>query len=238
MRKLLLLVATRLVGEAVVGAEGLRQGLHEQCPYTQLAQKPSQHLVCSAPNLDTGFQLGDSLWTDEPYCIETAEWGTYCAYSNGHFGQNLGIGIVTTPGIVNSSRSMFQTALYPTDKHYLPDIKDTWELRDIPGKGKGVVATRFIARGETIMTDHIAILADFAFANIMRWQEGEELLQVAVSRLAHSQDIRSLSRMAKAGPPTVADIMSTNGFGETLEGRQYMQLFPRIAVSPTRIELF
>jgi hypothetical protein len=177
-------------------------------------------------NEDAGSQSAPSApWTHEPYCADSP----YCVFTNSMFHGNYGISIIATPetigGSTESLGKSFRTPL--TGLGAVPP----YEVKDIPGKGKGVIATRMIRRGETFMIDYAALLASVEFPAKVTREQRRLLLDRAVDQLSEPEAVRSLARISTSGAPVVEDVLRTNSFTATLEGEAYMALFPEIAVS-------
>lgn len=104
-----------------------------------------------------------------------------------------------------------------------------WEVQTIPGKGKGVVATRRIRRGETVMVDYAAVLAAVEFPGRVTRAQGNEILDRAASRLRNPERVLELGRSSTAGAPVMEDVMRTNSFSVAIDGEAYMGLFPAVS---------
>lgn len=168
-------------------------------------------------------------WTHRPFCADTK----YCVFTNSMFQGNHGVSIITTPEIAASSVDLLTTlnaAQDPQLGNQAPD-PPPYEVREIPGKGMGVVATRRIRHGEVLMVDYASILVDTEFPGRVRREKGHQLLQRAMEQLPNSDGVLSLARSSKAGAPLPEDVMRTNTFGMTISDRSRMALFPRISVS-------
>lgn len=170
-------------------------------------------------------------WTHRPYCADSR----YCVFTNSMFGgKNHGVSIITTPEIAASSPSLLLKlagGVEPLSRYINATERPPYVVIDIPGKGKGVVATRLISRGEVFMAEYPRILADLEFMGRVRREQGHLLLQRAIEQLADSDKVLSLARSGKSGAPVPEDIMRTNTFGITIEDRSRLAIFPKIAVS-------
>jgi hypothetical protein len=113
-----------------------------------------------------------------------------------------------------------------------------YEVRDIPGKGKGAIATRRIEKGKAVLVDHASILAVVEYpADVMR-EEVQELLRVAAAQLRDPERVEELARQERreqdedeAGMSLMEDVLLTNSFGVVVGGKEYMALFADVAVS-------
>ncbi|KAK0705519.1 hypothetical protein B0H67DRAFT_471060, partial [Lasiosphaeris hirsuta] len=108
-----------------------------------------------------------------------------------------------------------------------------YELRDLPGRGKGLVATRPVARGAVLMVDWAALLVDAEFPQRVRRDLGREMLMEAIGGLERGgrEVVLGLARSSSdpGGVPAAEDVVKTNSFSVNLGGRSFMALFPRIS---------
>ncbi|KAL2020097.1 hypothetical protein VTK56DRAFT_8901 [Thermocarpiscus australiensis] len=110
-----------------------------------------------------------------------------------------------------------------------------YEVRDIPGKGKWLVATRKITRGQVFMVDYswstAAVVADAQFPSRVKRAQGRQLLKEAIKRLPAADTMLTLARSSPdaADVPAAEDVMKTNSFSVDIDGKGYMALFPGIS---------
>ena len=234
------LILTRTVFVIAGGlSRSVRAALHPgECP--SIFQSPLQHQVratCPTPiDEEVGSDSANwAPWTHRPYCIRsTRSPGTkYCVYTNTFHGEN-GLSIITTPETAAMSADVLD------DPYGLSFITtgfvgngtegSSFRIIDIPGKGKGVIATRSIRAYETIMADHATVLADIGFPSSVMKSQGHELLHIATDRLLAPQTVLSLGRSSTSGADVVEDILRTNSFHQDLAGEPHMALYPAISV--------
>lgn len=161
----------------------------------------------------------------------------YCVYTHAHMGE-IGLSIITTPEHAASSLHLLERPNLPhlsrrsraaatnADPNPPP-----YEVADLPGKGKGVRATRKIRRFETILLEPAAIVVVNEFARAVRRQDGYRLLHMAVDQLSDPGRVLSLARSSPFALDDVEDLLRTNSFAGELDGEPHMGLFPRVAVS-------
>jgi hypothetical protein len=112
-----------------------------------------------------------------------------------------------------------------------------YEVRDVPGKGKGAVATRRIAKGMAVLVEGVRVLAGVEYPAEVGRGEVRGLLGEAVGRLGEPGEVLGLVRGSGKGDNrdgvggVVEDIMVTNSFGVVVGGKEYMGLFVDAAVS-------
>ncbi|KAK3293646.1 uncharacterized protein B0H64DRAFT_477154 [Chaetomium fimeti] len=195
----------------------------------------------SYPTCVTATSDDDDLpwapWTYRPYCAGDTN---YCVFTNTDFrGRDKGVSVIDVPpsGTENATSAVTSIAKLLSSRPPAPESADTtsppYELRDMPGKGKGLIATRKISRGEVFMVDYAAVVADTKLPGRVRQAQGRQLLSEAIERLPGADEVLSLARSSPDpdNVPAGEDVMTTNSFGVEINGKGYMALFPRIAVS-------
>jgi hypothetical protein len=111
--------------------------------------------TCLPPSLPPNSNpLAYHPWTHPPFCIPPSPSSPnpssppFCVYTNAH--HNLSI--LTTP---DSASSTLNPLLHPLAAPFFAPEKlmlpRPYEGLDVPGKGKGAVATRWIAKGMAIL---------------------------------------------------------------------------------------
>ncbi|KAL2146809.1 hypothetical protein VTI28DRAFT_2290 [Corynascus sepedonium] len=176
-------------------------------------------------------------WTSRPYCADNT---SYCAFTNSDFqGPNRGVSIIDVEpsSIKNASLAVTSIAKLLSSPVSAPppasadESSPPYEMRDIPGKGNGLIATRKIPRGQVFMVDYAALVVDSQLPGRVRKAQGVELLKEAIERLSGAEEVLSLARSSQE-PESVSvyeDVMKTNAFTVEITGKAYMALFPRIA---------
>jgi hypothetical protein len=177
-------------------------------------------------------------WTYRPYCADNTN---YCVFTNTKFqGGDRGVSVIDVPpsGTENATSAVASIAkllssLPPPAPESVDTTSPPYELRDIPGKGKGLIATRKIKRGQVFMVDYAAVVADTKLPGRVRQAQGRKLLTEAIERLPGADEVLSLARSSPDpdNVPAGEDVMTTNSFGVEIDGKGYMALFPKIAVS-------
>ncbi|KAB5550790.1 hypothetical protein GE09DRAFT_149545 [Coniochaeta sp. 2T2.1] len=194
----------------------------EQCGWpSNVALKAHDHRACALPMDENSHSW--SPWTYRPYCAGTQ----YCVFTNSMFRGNNGVSIITTSEIAASSPDL--VAKLTSARAGADPAEPPYTVRDIPGKGKGLFATRRIARGDVFMEDYPSVLADVEFPGKVRRDQGQLILQRAIEQLGQSEEVLSLARSSTTGAPVQEDVMRTNTFGITIAQRSRMALFPRIS---------
>jgi hypothetical protein len=169
-------------------------------------------------------------WTYVPFCADT-EW---CVYSNALFQNGRGVSIIARPDAVKEAAPLLHGAFTFPAQERVPAPGEEgcpYEVQDLPGKGKGVVATRFIRHGEIFMLDYAAVFVDVKFPTRVRQASGMAMMEKAVEQLPEPERVTELGRSSTKGAPLVEDVLRTNTFNAKLDGKEYMGLFPVISVS-------
>ncbi|KAK5628458.1 hypothetical protein RRF57_004173 [Xylaria bambusicola] len=145
-------------------------------------------------------------WRTFPDCFEE-----YCVYTNNGF-FNKGISLITTA----SNHARVAQIQIPQKDSIL--YQEKTRIVDIPGKGKGLVATRMIRRGERIMTANPALLVHRDAFRELSLEDINYLMDVAVDNLPKSRKESYMSQAGLMGSHKITDILFTNSFQVTVGG--------------------
>ncbi|KAI1503458.1 hypothetical protein F5X99DRAFT_417223 [Biscogniauxia marginata] len=181
---------------------------------------------------DTSFERHSwHPWTFPPVCIQ-AENGVnskLCTFTYANLRGESGISIVTTPEIASAGMGVLedpdpQWANWERGYTYSFSERPPYEIKDIEGKGLGVVANRSIHRGEVIMTRYPVILR---MIDTMPWKHQDvlKLLHRAGIQLPTKEKAGMMSLANSKGGYIVDDIMNTNSFGVLLDGIDHQGLY-------------
>lgn len=107
-----------------------------------------------------------------------------------------------------------------------------YQVVDVPGKGKGAIASRKISKGEVFMVDYPLLMVEGALMADMNPASRRGVLRRAVDGLGEGgrERVLELARSAE-GEDEVLDVFVTNGCGVEVWGKGYTGLFPEVAVS-------
>ncbi|KAH6691493.1 hypothetical protein F5X68DRAFT_229346 [Plectosphaerella plurivora] len=219
--------------------------------------EPHLHISCPTASTVRSHGAGPNMWTTQPRCITwTPRLGPstsshpveHCIFTQAAFRYGHGVTIIASPG--TASDLVGSGALSDTES-YLPlsispprifapgpvfDFSGVpaYEVRDLPGKGKGVIAVRRIEKGEVLMLDYPAILAAADFASAAWTKTQERLLQVAVSQLPRQTQRRvldlAMSQTDLDSDMAVGDVFATNTCSVVLgNGVRFLGLFPEVS---------
>lgn len=198
------------------------------------ALRHDTQLRCPPPIDETigSLPVDWSPWTHRPECVDAESDPTtkYCVYSNSRHGSQ-GISILTKPKTAADSAGMLNEEFH--GGHGINSTTPSYAIVNIPGKGKGVVATRKISRAEAFMTDWASVVLDLSFPKAVQQQVGHQYLHLAAEQLADPDRVLGLGRSSTKAVDIMEDILGTNSFSYTLGGDSHMALYPEVAVSPT-----
>lgn len=176
-----------------------------------------------------------------------------CAYSNHDFhgvglslatraevAANLvGLGALDPPeAAAGASREMlrrFRTG--PVDGDDGEEGGPAYDVLDLPGKGKGVVARRKILQGEVFMVDYPLLLAETSALGEMPAGVRAAVAKIVFDGLPEAAKAKVLSLAKSTGGDEVLDVFSTNSCGVTMaDGTAHLGLFPEVSVSAHRTQ--
>ncbi|KAK1753029.1 hypothetical protein QBC47DRAFT_304211 [Echria macrotheca] len=182
-------------------------------------------------------------WSHAPFCPPPSnpniggEVPDDCVFIVTTFRASQGLSLVTTPDLASSIVSFLDDGFVSVRLRDHPSVsqrqQDTstekhdgrngmgYTVKPLPGRGKGVLATRRFAKHETVMVDFPALLVRFDFLNSERFDPSAQrgMLERAVRRLPRE------TRDAIIGTDVVRDVIQTNAFGVEIEGVNHMALF-------------
>ncbi len=164
-------------------------------------------------------------WTHPRACVDVSYSGDakFCAYTAADSGPH-GISIITIPEHAAHLAGFVADTYQPA----APDVP--YQVVDMPGKGRGAVATRAIKKGEPIFNDYAALVLNSRTMELLKKNESDALLQLATDRLAEPHRVYDGAR-AHSEYGVVMDVIATNAFFQEVEGQSYYKLYPQIAVS-------
>ncbi|OAA65680.1 SET domain protein [Niveomyces insectorum RCEF 264] len=195
-------------------------------------------------------------WTHRPVCTDARqdEWGAvqqHCVFTDATFRGGRGISVIAAPhvaaamadtlddgGIPARLRDHPSTPLAgdPTLEHGPPAAEGgnaSFTVQTLPNRGKGVVATRRIRKGELVFVDYVTVLSQNTFTAPGSSdapadpEQILQLLQVAVQQLTPGQQARVHALAHSLGGERIRDILRTNVFGGIeIAGEPHIGLFP------------
>ncbi len=169
-------------------------------------------------------------WTHRPFCADS----DLCAYTDATALGNRGISIVATPEIAASSLAVQDHAVgaaFPDASRMYDPVSPPYEVRDIPGKGKGLVATQHISKDKIVMIDSAVMITPPKLSGLTTDEQMHRLLHRAVDQLPDPTIVHGLARKDPSTASAVLDILRTNSFKIIVEEQPYMALFPNLSVS-------
>jgi len=191
-------------------------------------------------------------WSHRPHCTTSTYLPTlsqkYCVYTSNTTGPH-GLSLIFPPKSAHLASEYLDdnplnNFLTQKDAERLYFGGQPWKIVDIPGKAKGVVATRKIKMYETFMVDQAAVVVDMGAEKALSEAENKKLMKRAVDQLLVPAMIRDMSS-AHAGKSHEGEndgdeeeegtleeaIMKTNAYGSTVAEVSSRALYPLISVS-------
>ncbi|RYC60078.1 hypothetical protein CHU98_g6128 [Xylaria longipes] len=165
--------------------------------------------------------LGSNIWNTLPDCFSE-----YCVYTNNNF-FGKGISLITTA--LNHAR----VAQIQVPETVLKSDYEKARIVEVPGKGKGLIATRTIRRGERIMAARPALLVHRDAFRELRLEDMYYLMDMAIDKLPKPRRESYLAQAGTMGGHKLTDILFTNSFqilvGDSDEGFHYGN-FPEVSL--------
>lgn len=234
---------------AFLAAATLVAGLETTCPADALHPfRPPEQSGLLIDDETESLDLPHIPWTHPPFCSESVTdtiGDKFCLFSSSAYNLGSGVSILTGPetaaGLAPMLRNLSLTwearhHLSPKGK-FRPDhrVDLPYTIVDIPGKGKGVVATRKINQFETIMKTFPVVIADNAFFPQEEGDTGQgnsrarKFFQKALEQLGDIDKVKTMARSRKGKVHLLEDVVRTNSFGMTINGRGCKGMYPEIA---------
>ncbi|KAF2248851.1 SET domain-containing protein [Trematosphaeria pertusa] len=167
------------------------------------------------------------IWSHSPFCISRPD-RRYCTHTTQDFRNRKGLSIIASSVAAEAATRAFGFA-----RRAPSDLSDQLEVRDIPGKGKGLIAGSSVKRGQIIMLDSPRIIASAQFPARMTRSEGLQLFNFALNWLPDEDRNLVLSLDKSLGGTDIENIMKTNSFACQIDdggvGDGYMCLFPSVS---------
>lgn len=167
------------------------------------------------------------IWSHKPMC-KSRKGKTYCTHTTSNFREGNGLSIIANPiaaEAIASSSEATEKATHVSE--------DDLEVRSLPGKGKGLITARAIAKGQTILLDSPRIIASAQFATDVARVQGQALFQSILDQLPSADRRAVLALDMSHSGSDIENIMKTNSFACQLKDGgvddAYMCLFPAVS---------
>ncbi|KIH93388.1 hypothetical protein SPBR_04236 [Sporothrix brasiliensis 5110] len=154
----------------------------------------------------------------------------FCVYTNHRHGIG-GLSIVTTPETAAASMAVWDEAL-PAPPELARNASRAYAMVDVPGRGKGVVATRRIRQYEAFMVDYAALAVDLRVAGgAVPRDEGYRLLGTATGQVSDPARVLGLAQTSTVARHPVENVLRSNAFHTALgaDADDHMALYPDLA---------
>lgn len=221
--------------------EALAFSVVDQCPNRPVGELGSRLSTCPLPGhlgITPEIESTITQWSSPPHCIATpiensTEPQIDCLFSATTFRNGHGISLVTST--IHASdlvgAESFVDYPVPLSVQKREGRGPSYQIRDVPGKGKGIVATRRIRRGEIILIDVPAVLMSIAFLANTKPHHRRRLIKQAIGRLPDEtqREIYALSRGKERHEMDAILGTNTNTVG-LADGYPHVGLFLKLAV--------
>lgn len=196
-------------------------------PFSQTPLALGRHEKCfpGAPFVDHG-------WSHAPVCTEGRE---YCVYTSSSYNHHHGVSFIASPSAEREILQILQKSsmfVEQAREHLTPSRDLPYEVKEQPGRGRGVFARRLVRKGEVFLVGFPAVVIDQELERgsgpSVSYTERMRLYRRAYEQLPERNRILSLA--ASSGGEVYEDIIKTNGFGTGIGERRYSGVFPEIAM--------
>lgn len=169
-------------------------------------------------------------WTHKKQCVEDEEnYVEYCVYTNANFANGRGISFFTSPSIakrVETLPAFLQSGIHDNTNKF---VDPPWEVRNVPGRGNGLFATRKLHRGDEILSDTpVGVYQSDAF--FPDYPLGYKYLRKTFDQLPNATREIILRTAAHSPGDPIMERINTNAFAGEFEGAPHFLLYPETAV--------
>lgn len=205
-----------------------------------LTPRPGQLTCPLLVDDETSVMTGSwSPWSIPPFCLGPNKRGgsKLCTFTTfNHWGGGA-VSIITTPEVAASVAGLVHDPDIPWLEHErgapfkTADGPRPFEVRQLPGRGFGVVATDFI-RKDTVLMLALPVVLQLSESQTGRWgpHNALKLLHRAGNQLPPKEQ-EQLLHLARQGKGYILDdIVKTNTFDVAVDGVSHSGLYPEIAV--------
>lgn len=165
-----------------------------------------------------------------------------CLYTSTTFRGGHGLSLFAVPSAAASVAAALDDGLVPlaAREHASSSQNSEWAnvayvpytIAELPGRGKGVVARRRIAKWDVVLVDSPALVAPADFLERFTVARRREVLQRAIDQLPSHQRVEIERELAATGDgERIFDVLKTNIFNVDIAGVSHIGLFPLGAVS-------
>ncbi|PFH58247.1 hypothetical protein XA68_13980 [Ophiocordyceps unilateralis] len=177
-----------------------------------------------------------SPWSYTGDCAqELGDESPTCVYANRSFANGRGISIITTP---ERAAYIAKTPAF-LDSSILSHVNDysspPYEERELPGRGRGLIANKTLRRGDVIFSSTPILILDsdsFEFEQDSV-QEGQRY--AAVVNLPSKTEMLFWGLYGQLWQDPITDRVNTNSFAADIDDENFSVVFPEIAVCCTSL---
>lgn len=186
--------------------------------------------ACPLPiDEDSAFDTGSfSPWKRRPYCVEPAQDDApgpqFCLYTFEPFRGDQGLSVITTPALAASMVDALDDSVVPPKLRDHPSSflvaegqrSPAYVIKDVPKRGKGLVAQRPIKKWDVVLVDYPVLLTHMDVFGAVDDESRADLLEQALQQLPKTQQDEVFSLARSTGGEPIEDILRTNIFGVEL----------------------
>lgn len=202
--------------------------------------------VTGACSSNSSVTFGDGLvfsedefraWTQRPKCTRKSEkHDVYCVFTSAHFANGRGISILTDPATAKEIASLPAFRQPKTVADINDETGAPFEMKALPGRGFGLVATRPLHRGDSIFSHTPVYMINMKTHDALDEEDRLELQREAIKRLPPASRELYMALHGHFGGDPIDDRLNTNSFYVELDhtGVKHNIMLPETSVSWTR----
>lgn len=198
----------------------LQQQQAPLCHKEDVRLDPERHLQPS--------YLTHSVWSHIPFCVARRGGLEYCTHTTANFRDGHGLSVIANP----TAADAISAAFYASRK--VERVSEVGlDVQTLPGKGKGLITTRPVTKGQTILLDSPRIIASAQFPSLVTHAQGQSLFKTVLEQLPVVDRNLIMSLDMSLGGTDIENVMKTNAFACQINDGHvddaYMCLYPSVA---------
>ncbi|CAG8983165.1 hypothetical protein HYALB_00010313 [Hymenoscyphus albidus] len=185
--------------------------------------------VCGSSNKQFESKVHNP-WTQKPICMpQTSSNQTYCVYTHKNHANGRGITFLTSPDVERTlANEPYFAQKFPP--HVNNFSNPPYEVRNVPGRGNGLYATRQIELGEVIVAETpVGIFQSDAFPHdkALKYQYINAAFKSLPSETQEA--FMKMAAMHGGKEDEITERIHTNSFHGEFAGLEHFMVFPQTA---------
>ncbi|PHH81042.1 hypothetical protein CDD80_4346 [Ophiocordyceps camponoti-rufipedis] len=193
-------------------------------------QRPFGGIASQMPLNVEAVTTDHTSWTYVGNCAEDpGDEEPTCVFANSSFANGRGISVITSPRIAEiiakSPAFLDASVLSDVNQYDSPPF----EVRELPGRGKGLIANKTIHRGDRIFLSTPILMLGADSFEFNDDSVEEEQRYHAVTKLPSKTEMLFWALYGQMWKDPISDRVNTNSFGADIDDENFSIVFPEIS---------